>query len=119
MGITGYAPHTSRMPRKVSKPHVPRPFIREWRKFRRLTQRQLGDRIDQGESSISQIESGKQGISETTLAALAYAFGCEVGDLYRDPTKPDYQLWRIISDMRPEQQARALRLIKALADEAA
>lgn len=61
-------------------------FFRAWRKFRGLTQEQLAERVEMSVSSISQLETGKQGFTDTTLVALADALRCEPGDLLsRDP----------------------------------
>lgn len=61
-------------------------FFRAWRKHRGLTIEQLADRVEMSVSSISQLERGLQGFSDTTLLALADALRCEPGDLLsRDP----------------------------------
>lgn len=61
-------------------------FFRAWRKYRQLTQEQLAERVNMSVSSISQLETGKQGFTDTTLMALADALSCEPGDLLsRDP----------------------------------
>lgn len=70
-------------------------------------------------AGISQLERGDQGVSDKALAALAHAYDCDIGDLFRDPTKPDYQLWRIIIGLEPEEQKRALAVIKAMTGQAA
>lgn len=95
-------------------------YIRQWRKHRNLTQERLAGLVEMTASSISQIESGKQGYTDQTLAAIAHALNCEAADLLaRDPTKPEYQLWRIINGLNKDQQAQALRVLKALASEEA
>ena len=71
-------------PRLKSGPPVY--FFRAWRKHRGLTQEQLAERVEMSVSSISQLETGKQGFSEDTLLSLAEALSCEPGDLLsRDP----------------------------------
>lgn len=95
-------------------------FIKEWRKYRGLTQEQLGGRLDVSTSHISQIERGTINYTRETLEAIAYALQCEPADLLgRDPSQPDYQLWKIITGLKPEQQEQALRVVRALAGEAA
>ena len=70
-----------------SAPH--RHFIREWRKFRGLTQEQLASRLEVDRTTISKIESGKQEYSQGFLEATAYALRCEPADLImRDPLAP-------------------------------
>ncbi len=77
------------MAKKVTprlKTDRPTYFFKAWRKYRRLTQQQLADRIDSAVSTISQLENGQQGFTDSTLMALADALMCEPGDLLsRDP----------------------------------
>lgn len=66
----------------------PRPafFFRAWRDYRGLTQEQVAERIDMSVATVSQIESGAQGFTESSLIALAEAYQCEPADLLsRDP----------------------------------
>lgn len=79
------------MVRKVTphpKPRKAKHFVREWRKFRRLTQEQLAERIEQTSGAISQLENGLVNYTQPTLEAIAHALNCEPGDLLsRDPFK--------------------------------
>lgn len=59
----------------------PRFYFREWRKHRGLSQVQLATKIGSSASSICQLESGKQGFTDTTLVAIADALRCEPADL--------------------------------------
>ena len=94
-------------------------YFKEWRTHKGLTQQQVAEGADLSIASISQLELGKQGASDRTLAALARVFGCEVGDLFRDPTRPEHQALHIIKGMRDDNaRERAIRLLKAIADEA-
>ncbi|RWO37308.1 MAG: XRE family transcriptional regulator [Mesorhizobium sp.] len=56
-------------------------YFREWRKRRGLTQETLAEQVGLTASSISQLETGKQGFSDSTLAAIASALDCRPGDL--------------------------------------
>ncbi|MES0218028.1 helix-turn-helix domain-containing protein [Mesorhizobium sp. C280B] len=56
-------------------------FFREWRKHRGLTQEELADKVGLRAPSISQLENGKQGFTDSTLAAIAKALDCRPGDL--------------------------------------
>lgn len=71
--------HHPRMPEP--KAEKPQNFIRQWRKYRKLTQEQLAAAVDVATASISQLETGKQGFSDSMLYALADALGCSAGDL--------------------------------------
>lgn len=63
-------------------------FIKQWRKYRGLTQQQLADRMEEAPGiplltnvSLSRIERGQQPYSEPVLHALAQALSCEPADL--------------------------------------
>jgi len=65
---------------------TPKFFFREWRKKRRLTQEKLAEMVGVSPPSISQLENGKQGFTDTTLLQLAQALGCHPGELLmKDP----------------------------------
>lgn len=95
----------------------PRHFIRQWRKFRHLTQQQLADRIGSSVSSISQLENGQQGYSQAILEALAVALACEPWDLLNvDPNMEGdvIDLTRMLKDAKPEVQAEAIGYVRGL-----
>ncbi len=89
------------------KQERPAYFFKQWRKHRGLTQEMLAERIGVSPPTISQIEKGKQGFTNSTLEALAWALNCSPGDLLmRDPTKPN-NIWTIQEQLMkatPEQQ---------------
>ena len=92
----------------------PRYYFREWRKHRNLTQEALASRVGMSTPSISQIETGKQGFTDSTLEALAEALHCEPGDLLmRDPTDPQAP-WSLWESLSPAQRATGINLLKAL-----
>lgn len=95
----------------------PRHFIKEWRKFRDLTQDQLAGRIGSATSTISQLETGKQGYSQALLEELAEALSCEPWDLLHvDPGKEGevIDLTRMLRNANPEVQAEAIGYVKGL-----
>jgi transcriptional regulator with XRE-family HTH domain len=94
-------------------------MIREWRLYRGLTQQQLADRIDVSTASMSRIENGKQDYTQAHLEAIAYALNCEPADLIgsRKPGAPEFELWTVIQGMKPSQQMRAMKVLRALAEE--
>jgi transcriptional regulator with XRE-family HTH domain len=94
-------------------------FFKEWRKYRGLTQEKLASRVDLSTSSISQLETGKQGFTDGTLEVLADALNCEPGDLLmRNPLDTEAP-WSIWDKLSPAQKRQAMRVIHALADEPA
>lgn len=97
------------------KDNGPHHFIAEWRSFRGLTQEQLAGRVDMSTSSISQLESGKQGYSQSTLEALAAALNCEAGDLLMRNPRDKNAPWSLLAALKPENKQRAVDYIQLLA----
>jgi transcriptional regulator with XRE-family HTH domain len=96
----------TRVKSRLKKPTNRRHFIREWRKHRGLTQPQLAERIGVSVSSISQLETYKQGYSQATLEALADALNCEPADLLiRDPLSREgiWSIWESLEQPAREQ----------------
>lgn len=78
----------------------PRHFIREWRKHAGLTQEQLANRLEVAVSTISQLETGKQGYSQPTLEAIADALHCQPADLLmRNPLASD-AVWSLEDQLK-------------------
>lgn len=91
-----------------------RHYIREWRKFRELTQEQLAERIGITKSYLSKIESGKKRYDQPFLEAAAVALRCEPADLIiRDPSDPD-GIWSIWDQLRPLERAQVVEIAKTL-----
>jgi transcriptional regulator with XRE-family HTH domain len=98
------------------KPERPKHFIREWRRYRELTQERLAERVNMSVASISQLETGKQGYSQETLEKLADALSCQPGELLmRDPLRDDAP-WSILDSLKPETRAQAITVLRALYD---
>ena len=105
----------------AKKAHIPQKrgepvyYFRAWRKYRGLTQEQLAERVEMSVSSISQIETGQQGFTDSTLQALAHALQCEPGDLLsRDPRAEGtiVDLLRLIDEKKAKDTVMAF--LKAL-----
>ena len=92
------------------RPH----FIKQWRKFRGLTQAQLADRMEMSPASISQIETRKQDYTQETLERLAAALMCEPADLLiRDPSDPE-GIWSLWDRAKPGQRKQILAVVEGL-----
>lgn len=75
-----------------SKPGRYPHFIREWRKYRKLTQEELAEMVGLSNGAISQLETGRINYTQGTLEDIADALGCTAGDLLsRDPNKDDWK----------------------------
>ena len=101
------------------KPPKARHFVREWRRYRSLSQEALAERIGKSHSAISQLENGRIDYTQGMLEALADALSCEPADLLmRDPTQTE-SLWSIWDQIKPEVRVQAMRMLKALTDDKA
>ena len=63
-------------------------FLREWRKQRRLTQKELGRLTGISESVISRYEAGERRVHVGVLGKLAAALGVRPGTLFMPPKPP-------------------------------
>lgn len=113
--------------RKAAEPKVQtcfkqrkrRTFLREWRKHRGLTQERLAERAGVSQGMISQLETGESDYTGELLEKLADALQCEPADLImRNPLDTEAP-WSIWDRLRPDQRKQAIRVLKALVDEAA
>lgn len=90
-------------------------YFRAWRLHRGMTQAELAERVDLAVPTISQIESGRTGLTLATLERLAAALECDPGDLLA--TEPGTrnvvaEVWRAIPD---EDKDQALLVLRAFA----
>lgn len=99
------------------KPQRPRYFFKEWRKYRGYTQEDLAAIVGVTPSSISQLETGKQGFTDTTLAALADALSCSPGDLLmRNPLDQDapWSIWDNVKHAPAEQRKAIVAVVETM-----
>lgn len=90
-----------------------RHFIREWRKFRGLSQVKLSEKAEVTQSMISRVESG-QPYDQEFLERVALALGCTPPDLIvRDPTDPE-GLWSIADQLSPVQRSQLVEFAKVI-----
>lgn len=98
----------------MSKFPPPKHYVKEWRKFRGLTQERLAERTPFTPGAISQLETGRTQYTQAMIEALASALNCEPGDLISvNPYKQGevVDLIRLINDRNRDQ---AIRILKAL-----
>jgi transcriptional regulator with XRE-family HTH domain len=95
-------------------PAHPNHRIREWRKYRGLTQEQLAERIGIARSYLTKIERGSRRYDQPFLEAAAEALRCEPADLIRiDPTAPD-GFWSLWEQLTVPERVQAEAVIRAL-----
>jgi transcriptional regulator with XRE-family HTH domain len=86
-----------------------RHYIREWRKFRRMTLEALASRVGEKiggftHASLSRIERGLQPYSQPILEAIADALRTDPASLMmRDPTDPD-AIWSVWEQAKPGER---------------
>ncbi len=91
-------------------------YIKEWRRYRGLTQEQLAARLDMDRTTVSKIEGGKQEYSQGFLEATALALRCEPADLImRDPMQPS-AIWSIWDSIPDIEKPKAIAILSTLAD---
>lgn len=89
-------------------------YIREWRRFRDMTQEQLAERIGIDKGYLSKIENGKRRYDQPFLEAAAEVLQCSPADLImRNPGDPD-GLWSIYDQLKPAQRIQLVEIAKAL-----
>jgi transcriptional regulator with XRE-family HTH domain len=94
----------------AQQPH----YIKEWRKFRDLTQEQFAERVGVTKSYVSKIESGKRRYDQPFLEAAAVVLQCAPADLIiRNPTDPD-GIWSVWDDLSAPQRVQVVEIAKTL-----
>lgn len=91
-----------------------RHYIREWRKFRGLSQEQLAERIGISRPHLSKIEKGSRKYDQAFLEAASEELRCAPADLImRDPSQTE-GIWSIWDQLAPLQRAQVVEIAKTL-----
>lgn len=94
-------------------------YIREWRKYRGLSQDRLVERVREqllgfSKSTLSRVETGKQPYTQPILEALADALNCAPADLLmRDPSSPIWSIMDAVKALKPTEQNQVAAIIEA------
>lgn len=92
----------------------PRHYIREWRKYRGLSQEALAEHLGVTHGAISQVERGITGYTQPMLEGMAEAMECTPADLImRDPGS-DAVDQSVFDGLSPELRKEALHFIEFL-----
>ena len=91
--------------------------MRQWRKFKKLTQEQAAERCDVDRTTLGRIEKGELPYNQDFLEKLALAYGVDVVDILTlDPLVPDPP--RLVYDRlrkaSKEKQNQAMLILDAL-----
>lgn len=94
-----------------------RHYVREWRKYRGLTQERLAERTPFTTGAISQLETGRTKYTQDMLEALAEALQCTPADLLmRDPLR-EGSVWSIEDQLKratPERRSQIIAVVETL-----
>lgn len=94
-----------------------RHYMREWRKYLKLTQEQVAERVEIDNATLSRLERGAIPYNQDILEKIALAYGCDVEDLLSiDPLKPDPPrlIYNRLRKAPKHLQEQAARVIEAL-----
>ena len=106
-----------RMGDETSEPRLL--FLLEWREYRGLTQEQLATAAGVSVATVSQLERGKHGFTNSVWGQLAKALGCSPVDLLLlNPSRPDsfWALFQTAELLQGRARQRAMRIIRAAID---
>jgi transcriptional regulator with XRE-family HTH domain len=88
-------------------------YLKEWRKFRGLTQQALAEAVATEKSVISLIENEKRGLSDEWAHKLAPILGTTPGFLYdHDPNNLDTELIDAVRQVPAKDRDQALAILK-------
>lgn len=90
-------------------------FLREWRKYRDLSQGKLAERLGTSKGYISDLEAGRRQYNQDQLEAIADALGCEPADLLIRNPLDDAAFWSIWDQVPEADRPAALKMLRALA----
>ena len=122
VGSDRHMRHNSSMAKTRAKEDRKPTFLREWRKFRDLSQDRVIERHELeaecpfSKGQLSRVERGEQPYSQDLLEALAGIYGSAPADLLRtDPqAQASEEIWTFYDKMTDTQKAQATEVVKAL-----
>lgn len=88
--------------------------LREWRKYRNLTQQQAAESLEIDYTTLSRIERGLIPYDQRLLEAAAELYGCDPADIVmRNPldTQAPWSLWEQADTGKREQILGMMRII--------
>jgi transcriptional regulator with XRE-family HTH domain len=92
----------------------PRHHLRAWRKHRGLTQAALAQAMGFARSYVTKVERGDRRYDEVFMDRAAAALGCTAADLISHPPVEWAEALSIWAALSPNEQTRALAVVKAM-----
>lgn len=101
------------MPTRIGPRRPLKVFIAEWREAKGLTQKQLAERLDVSEMTVSRWERGTVHMNTAVMAAVGEALGLlDSRDILHHPDQPSADA--LLRDQPDDVRTQALRVIEAL-----
>jgi transcriptional regulator with XRE-family HTH domain len=95
-------------------PEKPPHFLREWRKFRKMTQDELAAAVDTSKSTISDMESGRLQVSPKWLRRFAPVLKTQPGYILdHDPNELNTDVLDIWSHIDKDDREQAIRVLRS------
>lgn len=89
-------------------------YLKEWRKFRGLTQQELADALDTSKSVISDMERGELQLSPKWLRRIAPILQAQPGHILdHDPRELDNDIIDIWAHIAERDRDQAIRVLKS------
>lgn len=101
-------------PMLIPKDGPPRHYVREWRKFRGLTQERLAERTPYSNGAISQLETGRTSYTQDMIEALAQALDCLPGDLISRNPYAEGDVVFLFNALSDDKRRIAIEMLKTL-----
>ena len=98
-----------------------KPFIKEWRKHKNLSQVKLAERLGVTQSEVSKLERDDARVQLDAIEAIAFVLGVDVADLLTvNPLQPDPPklVYSKMLKASPELQKQVLNVVDAMLKEA-
>jgi transcriptional regulator with XRE-family HTH domain len=89
-------------------------YLKEWRKFRGMTQQELADRLDTSKSVISDMERGELQLSPKWLRRIAPVLQTQPGHILdHDPATIDNDIIDIWAHIEVRDREQAIRVLRS------
>lgn len=89
--------------------------LKEIRKRKKMTQKQVADRVGISQSFYTEMETGKKEINVSRLERIARVLECSVHDLISDEQDPELgKLISLLNQMPEDKKSLVLQMVETL-----
>src|SRR3954470_510444 len=89
-------------------------YIRDWRKFRNLSQEKLAEIVGTSPANLSRIESAEQDYTQSMLEAIAAALDTDAATLLRRRPGDNDDIWPVWERATPAQRVQITEIAKTI-----